>query len=192
MRANRFRRWFRCVLPTVCCLCIGTAGGPAAGQPPADEPPKSAKPKVDPVGDQKLDQLINIARDELDLLKAQLEAKKALHRIGEARITQAKAWQDRYKVLLKDGRVTEERLLAAKDDVLMLEAHLAGEVADIKLAEMRVKQAQRRLDYGEFKQSPVEVRLGEIESRMTSMEMMLDRLQHEVGRLRREAPPDPQ
>ncbi|MBY0396895.1 MAG: hypothetical protein K2X91_10570, partial [Thermoleophilia bacterium] len=138
--------------------------------------------------DQKLDRLVNFARDEMEVLKAQLEARRALLQIGEARLVKAKAWHDRYQALFRAGMVTDERLKAAKDDVLMMEAHVAGERAEVKLTELRLRQAQRRLDYGELPEDTADIRIAEMEHRLASMELQIDRLQHEVGRLRREVP----
>jgi len=190
MRATNRRRWVRLGVLMVAIVAL-LAERAVLGQQVKNDPvppketsePKLAKPSRI---DMNLDQQINQAKEEIELLKAQLDAKKALCKIGEARLEQAKAWKAHFEGLFRAGKVTEDKLLASKDDLLMLEAHLAGEKADVKLAEMRVRQAQRRLDYGEFPMTPVENRLSEIDQRMSSMELKIDRLQHEVGRLRRD------
>jgi hypothetical protein len=164
---------------------------PACGQKPLQEESKSAtevKPPKSAKADSELEQQINQAKDELELLELQLEAKKAALRIGEARLEESKRWKAHYEGLLRSGKVTEDRFLAAKDDVLMMEAHVAGERAELKASERRVKQAKRRIAYGEFTTSPQERRVAEIEQRMAGAELRIDLLEHELGRLRRESP----
>ena len=146
------------------------------------------KPSRGTMGDRDLDERINQANEELELLQVQLEAKKAILRISEARLQEAKRRTARYEELFKSGRVPEERFLSAKDDMLMMEADVAGERAEIKAAEMRVNQAKRRITYGEFPTNPLERQLANIEHWMAVTESKLDVIQQEVGRLRREAP----
>lgn len=93
---------------------------PASGQKPPQEESKSAtevKPPKSAKADSELEQQINQAKDELELLELQLEAKKVALRIDEARLKEAKRWKAHYEELLRSGKVTEDRLLAANDDV---------------------------------------------------------------------------
>jgi septal ring factor EnvC (AmiA/AmiB activator) len=194
MTQSRTLRWFAyaavgSVFTMAVALPWETAWGqptsPTAGKPAAET--TSPGPRKDGA-DQKVNQQADQARDELEVLEAQLEAKRTLLRIAESRMEQAKRWEAHYEKLLRDGKVTEDRLLAAKDDVLMMDAHIAGERADLKVAEMRVKQARRRVAYGEPAMSGLERRLAEMEQRLAANEVKLDLLQHEVGRLRRDLP----
>jgi hypothetical protein len=84
--------------------------------------------------------------------------------------------------------VTEDRLLAARDDVLMMDSVLAWGRADLKVAEARVKNAQRLAAQGGPAADDAGRRLAELEERLLEAEMKADILQHEVGRLRRELP----
>lgn len=147
-----------------------------------------AKPPRVTTGDRDLDERINQAKEELELLQVQLEAKKAILRISEARLQEARRRTARYEELIQAGRMPEERFLSAKDDMLMMEADVAGERAEIKVAEMRVNQAKRRIAYGEFPTNPLQRQLSDIEHRMAVTESKLDMIQQEVGRLRRETP----
>ena len=76
-------------------------------------------------------------RDRLDVLEAQLEARRTLVGIDESRAEHAKRWQAYYEKLVREGKVIEDRMLAARDDVLMMDAHVAAEKAELKVAEIR-------------------------------------------------------
>lgn len=188
---NRESAWAVCVFLGLVVLTVaafvGTARGQQAGTKPATTPPATVPAPAAVHPDHELDQLVNQAKEEIELMQLQLDAKKALLRIGEARLEDAKHWKEHYAALLRDHKVTEERYLAARDDVLMMEAHVASERADVRGAEMRLKYANRRLAYGEFNRSPVDRRLAEIEQRLADHDTKIDLLQHEVGRARREA-----
>jgi hypothetical protein len=114
----------------------GQPPSPAAGQPAAGTAPPAARSTR---ADQQADQ----ARDGLDAMEALLEAKRALLRIDESRAEQAKRWKAHYETLVRDGKVTEDRALAARDDLLMMEGHVAAERAELRVAEMRVRYARR-------------------------------------------------
>jgi hypothetical protein len=82
----------------------------------------------------------------------------------------------------------EDRLLAARDDVLMMDAHITSERANLKVAEIRVNSARRLATPGGPTADGAGRRLAELEERLAVSEMRADILQHEVGRLRRELP----
>jgi hypothetical protein len=85
----------------------------------------------------------------MEVLEAQLEAKRTLLRIDESRAEQAKQWRAYYENLARDGKVMEDRLLAARDDVLMMDAHIMAERADLKVAEIRAKFARLHAAHGD-------------------------------------------
>jgi hypothetical protein len=128
------------------------------------------------------------AREEVEVLEALLAAKRGLLRVGETRADQAKRAEVRYEKLFRDGRVNEDRLLAVRDDVLLMESVLAWGRADLKLAEIRVKNARRLAAHGGSAADGGGRRLAELEERLAEADMKADVLQHEVGRLRRELP----
>jgi hypothetical protein len=128
------------------------------------------------------------AREELDELEALLEAKRALFRAGEARAERARRMEAHYEKLFRGGMATEDLVLAARDDVLLMDSILAWGRADLKVAEMRVKNARRLASHGGPVADGVGRRLAELEERAAVAEMKADVLQHEVGRLRRELP----
>jgi hypothetical protein len=135
--------------------------------------------------DMTVDQKVNQAREEIELMELQVETRRAQLRLAEARLAESKRWLARFEKLMKTGFATEERYLAARDDVLLHETHVASEKAGVQEAELRVKQAKRRLTYGEFPLVPSDSRVAEIEQRLESLEKGLDLLQQEVGNLKR-------
>lgn len=164
---------------------------PLQAQQQGEDPAKKAQQAAQPAkADQRLDQQINQAKEELQLLELRLDMERAQVKLAEARLEQAKHWKARYEQLIRTGFVTEERLIAARDEVLMLEAHTAAEKAEVKEAELRVQHARRRLDYGEFPPSPADNRFDELDRRLSAVERKVDTLQHEVGHISREVPPE--
>ncbi|MFO0908207.1 MAG: hypothetical protein U0794_07585 [Isosphaeraceae bacterium] len=127
------------------------------------------------------------ARDELEIHRAQLDLRRELLKNGEMRLEQARRWKKHFEELFRDGKVTEDRVLAASDDVLMMEAHVAAERSELRLAEVRLKQAEHRVNSG-VPLEGTDLRFLELSNRLQAIELTIDRLQHEVGRLRREQP----
>jgi hypothetical protein len=127
-------------------------------------------------------------REELEVLEALLEAKRNLVRAGESRAAEAKRVEVHHEKLLRDGMVTEDQLLAAKDEVLLMDAVLAWARADLKVTDIRVKDARRLALHGRSAADGADRRLTGLEERLAEAEMKSDILQHEVGRLRRELP----
>jgi hypothetical protein len=128
------------------------------------------------------------AREELDELEALLEAKRALLRVAESRAEQARRSEAHYEKLFRGGLATEDLVLAAKDDVLLMDSVLAWGRAELKVSEMRVKNARRLASQVGPATEGADRRLAELEKRLAVSEMKADILQHEVGRLRRELP----
>jgi hypothetical protein len=160
----------------------------AVAQQPKAEPTKSPaafKRAVSQSTDLGIDQKVNQAQEEIELAELQLATRRAQLRLAEARLAESKQWQARFEKLLKSGYATEERVIAARDDVLLHETHVATEKAGVQEAELRVKQLKRRLAYGEFPTTPQESRLNEIEQRLASLEKGIDVLQQELGNLKR-------
>jgi hypothetical protein len=127
------------------------------------------------------------ARGDAEVLEAMVEAKRSLLRAGESRLEQARRAQARYDGLFRRGMATEDQVLAAQDDVLMMEAALAWGRAELKVSELRASDA-RLATRGGAAADGTGRRLAELEDRFIGAEMRADLLQHEVGRLRRELP----
>jgi len=137
------------------------ACGLAGAQPQKAEPSKPQQaepPKATPVTkagegrrpDMDLDQKANQAREEIEMLELQLETKRAQFRLAEARLAESRRWKALFEKLWKDGFTSEERYVAARDDALLHESRVEAEKSGVQEAELRVKQAKRRLAYGEF------------------------------------------
>jgi hypothetical protein len=142
-------RWFvRAALGGAVALAVGLAAATARSQPPPPAADKPAAGQTAPAPrstrvDQEVEQQANQARERLEVMDAWLEAKRALLRIDESRAEQAKRWKAHYENLVRDGKVTEDRALAARDDLLMMEGHVEAERAELRVAEMRVRNARR-------------------------------------------------
>jgi hypothetical protein len=128
------------------------------------------------------------AREESEVLEALLDAKRALLRAGESRAEQARRAAAHYDGLFRRGMASEDQVLAATDDVLLMDAALAWGRAELRVAELRVKDARRLASQGGTAADGVGRRLAELEERLVGAEMKADLLRHEVGRLRRELP----
>jgi hypothetical protein len=127
-------------------------------------------------------------REESDELEALLDAKRNLLRVAEARAAQARRVEAHYEKLFRSGVATDDLVLAAKDDVLLMDSLIAWGRVDLKVAELRVKNARRRASHGMSAADDAGRRLAELEQRVAVAEMKSDVLQHEVGRLRRQLP----
>ncbi len=128
------------------------------------------------------------AREQLDELETLLEAKQNLLRLAESRAKQARRTEAHLQSEFRGGMATEDRVLAARDDVLLIDSILAWGRVDLKVAEIRLKNARQFASHGRPAKDSVSRRLAELEERLASAEMKADVLQHEVGRLRRELP----
>lgn len=185
----RLRREMVWGLGSILALMVGHwIDGSARAQVPGPEPAKDTRPERprEPAkGDPALDQKINQAREELEMLELQLQTRRAQLQLAEARLAEARRWREVFQKLHHDGFASEERYIAARDDVLMHEAHVAAEKGAVQEAELRVKQAKRRLAYGEFPPMLQEGRITGLEQRLESVERGLDLLQQEVASLKR-------
>jgi hypothetical protein len=128
------------------------------------------------------------AREDAEALETLVDSKRSVLRAGESRLEQARRAAERYEALFRRGLATEDQVLAARDDVLMMDAVLAWGRAQLKVAEVRAADARRLATQGGTAADRVDRRLAELEERMIAAEMRADILQHEVGRLRREQP----
>jgi chromosome segregation ATPase len=179
-------------------VALGLSAVLLAVVPARPQQPRSGQEKAPPAsgaqGDQRLnrdlDQQINQAKEELELLELRLDAKRAQLRISEARLEEAKRWNANYERLFRDGKVTDERRIMAKDDVLALQSQVASEKADAKEAEMRLKQARRRMDYGELPIITMEQRVVDLERRLTGLERKMDIIWQVTDHMRRNQPPE--
>jgi hypothetical protein len=85
------------------------------------------------------------ARDQVELLQAGLEAKKAEYMEALARLKHAQAALGHLDKLANKGVVTAEDLAQARAEVEIREARVLGKKAEYRAAEIRLKQGRRRL-----------------------------------------------
>jgi hypothetical protein len=85
------------------------------------------------------------AQDDVELLRVQLDLRRAERREVEARLRQAQLDLQRYQRLGANGGVSSDTVEHAKTEVMVQEARLAAKDAQIKEAALRLKQAERRL-----------------------------------------------
>jgi hypothetical protein len=83
---------------------------------------------------------------------------------------------------------TNDLVLGARDDVLMMDSLLAWGQADLKVIEARLKNAKQLAAHPGVVANHADRRIAELEERLAATEMKADVLQHEVGRLRRQLP----
>jgi beta-lactamase regulating signal transducer with metallopeptidase domain len=85
------------------------------------------------------------AQDEVDLLKAQLDAKAAELTESKALLQKARRQLDRQERLHAKGASSEGDLEEARTDVTVQEAHVQSKEAQVREVQVRLRQAERRL-----------------------------------------------
>jgi WD40 repeat protein len=116
--------------------------------PPADDPQPVKKPPAGK-GDAKdadLAERIQDLSDEVELLAVQLEIRRSELRESEARLKQAQVVAQRQQQLRAQGVAGQDELEKAMGELEIQQARVAGKQAAIHEAELRLKQAVRRLD----------------------------------------------
>ena len=88
---------------------------------------------------------VDDAQDDVDLLRVQLDLRRAERREVEARLRQAQLDLQRYQRLGAQGGISTDMVEHAKTEVVVQEARLAAKDAQIKEAALRLKQAERRM-----------------------------------------------
>jgi beta-lactamase regulating signal transducer with metallopeptidase domain len=114
----------------------GVHAGPSSGSYSAIRGIDQAKAYSETVED---------AQDEVELLRVQLDLRRAERREVEARLKSASSALQRMAQLQASGAVDLSLVENARTEVAVQEARLAAKHAQIKEAELRLKQAERRL-----------------------------------------------
>jgi RNA polymerase sigma factor (sigma-70 family) len=148
--------------------------------PPGAKPPHAGA--VDPRGDPAA--RLQEARDEVELLEAQLAVKKAHLEAARAAYDAAQANWKRLKI--NEGAVPQLEIEHARAEMAAAERQLRIHEAELLEPEVRLKQARRRL---EGLQRPAEGQRQQLEQRLLDLEGKLDALRKEVEALRRELKP---
>jgi len=139
------------------------------------------------------------ADDEIELLEAQLEAKRAELRGAEALMERAAATVAHYNRLTAKGPdyVSKEEMRKANSEVAFQEAQRDVKQAEIREAEARLRQARRPRAHPEglterSGQAGNAVSPASLDRRMTEMERKLDQMIGELQGLRRDLRRDTQ
>jgi len=114
---------------------------PASPEAPAlkSAPAEGAPIRVDRA------ELIEAARDQVDLMEAKLNIKRAELEEMEMRIRLAQRNVKRLQELYEKGAMPETALIKARDEAELLPTQLPTKKAELNEAEILLKQAQRRL-----------------------------------------------
>src|SRR5262249_27028226 len=97
---------------------------------------------------------IEAARDQVDLMEAKLMIKRAELEEMEMRIRLAQRNVKRFQELFEKGFMTESALIKARDEAELLPTQLPTKRAELKEAEIMLKQAHRRLGRLEAAEPP--------------------------------------
>ena len=90
-------------------------------------------------------QSVDEAKDEIELLQAQLQIKEAEALEAQARYEQARKRLDRLKDLKGKGVLSQEEFAKAEDEAALMRAQLEPKEAQIAEAKIRLGHARRRL-----------------------------------------------
>jgi hypothetical protein len=127
-------------------LLWGGPGAPAAGAMGGVAGPSSRSYTGGGPDDAKnYSETVEDAQDEVELLRVQLDLRRAEQREVEARLKSASSALQRITKLQATNAVGASEVDQARTEVAVEEARLAAKHAQIKEAELRLKQAERRL-----------------------------------------------
>jgi hypothetical protein len=158
-----------------------------------DEAPP--KPKVPAALPGESGSQVQDLQDEIELLEAKLDVKKAELVAAEKALQGAVARLDRIKRLTATGAVSVGELTRAQDEVATLEAQLLVTKAALREPELRLKQARRRLEKiqgraeevpaaprrEDARQADAQKRLRELEKKLNDLLKEMDALKKELG-----------
>jgi beta-lactamase regulating signal transducer with metallopeptidase domain len=163
---------------------------PATEDEPADPKPQPPRLPSPPPKKAKAIPLSDEAREELELLQAQLDGKRAELQEAKARLTPAKLEIERLNRLKGNGVVSDTELARARSELDVLKAGVAAKEAQVREAEIRLRQARRRLDLSVPPAVAVPARPAAT-GRLKELEKKLDDLRKEMEELRKELHPAP-
>jgi beta-lactamase regulating signal transducer with metallopeptidase domain len=171
-------------------------------KPVEEEEEGPPKPKRPPAPAAERATQIQDVQDEIELLEAKLDVKKAELVAAEKTLQGAVARLDRVKKLNATGVISAEELTRAQADVDTLEAQLLVSKAGLKEPEVRLKQGRRRLEQLQGRaeevpalpprQPPADPNQAEARKRLQELEKKLDALLKEMDALKKQlGPPKP-
>jgi hypothetical protein len=122
--------------------------------------------------------------EELERLRIQVEMEGDQLHVAESRLEQAKRWESRAKELAPHGDVPMEQLMLVQDGVLVRQSDVVAQKAAVRVAELRLLQAQRGISCERPLSSPSEHRLADVERRLAAMEQTVRDLRQEAEHVR--------
>jgi hypothetical protein len=164
---------------------------PTSAQPPGRvevKEPVATQWTVSPAVSPRRETRVGAPPEELDLLRGQIEMEGDQLHLAESRLEQAKRWESRARELVPYGDVPMEQLMMAQDGVLLRQSDVVAQKAALRVAELRLFQAQRGISYERPLSSPSEHRLAEVERRLAAMEQIVRDLRQEAEHAKLEPP----
>jgi tetratricopeptide (TPR) repeat protein len=105
-----------------------------------------SRTRTEEAGQPNLAEQIERARDEVELLEAQLQVKKIQVKAAQDAVNRARQHFERIKQMLGRGSITESDYMKAAETVASLETDALLKEAELKEPQVRLNQAKRRLD----------------------------------------------
>ena len=164
---------------------------PTLAQPPSRvevKEPVATKGTVSPAVGPRRETQVGALPEELELLRIQVEMEGDQLHLAESRLEQAKRWESRARELADYGDVPMEQLMVAQDGALMRQSDVVAQKAALRVAELRLLQAQRGISCERPLSSPSEQRLADVERRLAAMEQAVRGLRQEAEHVRLDPP----
>ena len=160
---------------------------PTRSQPPSRvevKEPGATQWTVSPAVGPRRETQVGALPEELELLRFQVEMERDQLHLAESRLEQAKRWESRARELAPYGDVSMEQLMGAQDGALMRQSDVVAQKAALRVAELRLLEAQRGISCERPLSSPSEHRLADVERRLAAMEQTVRDLRQEAEHVR--------
>ncbi len=164
---------------------------PTRAQPPGRvevKEPTATRGAVSSTAGRGCEPQVGALPEELELLRLQVEMEGDQLHLAESRLEQAKSWESLAKELVQHGRVPMEQLWVAQDGALMRQSDVVAQKAALRVAELRLMEAQRGISCERSLSSPSEHRLADLERRLAAMEQAVRGLRQEAEHVRLDLP----
>ena len=164
---------------------------PTRAQPPSRvevKEPVATQWTVSPAVGPRRETQVGALPEELELLRFQVEMEGDQLHVAESRLEQAKRWESRARELAQHGDVPMEQLMVAQDGALMRQSDVVAQKAALRVAELRLLEAQRGISCERPLSSPSEQRLADVERRLAAMEQTVRDLRQEAEHVKLDPP----
>ena len=160
---------------------------PTLAQPPSHvevKEPVATQRTVSPAVGPRREMQVGARPEELEILRIQVGTERDQLHLAESRLEQARRWESRAKEFASYGDVPMEQLMVAQDGALMRQSDVVAQKAALRMAELRLLQAQRGISCERLRSSSSEQRLADLERRLTAMEQTVRDLRQEAEHVR--------